>query len=191
MTEITRRGFIVTAGGSLAAAWLAADVTKLLATGRYAAEAGKRNPPPAFEFLSADQAADLEAATAQILPSDETAGAREAHVVYFIDHGLATWASDERSKFEKGVGELRRRARTMYKAPSFAALGNEQQHAVIAALEKDKHPFFEELRVTAILGFLANPSYLGNHEKVGWKTIGFDDRFSWGPPFGWYDANAR
>jgi len=25
---------------------------------------------------------------------------------------------------------------------------------------------------------------------VGWKWIGFDDRFSWAPPFGWYDRNA-
>jgi gluconate 2-dehydrogenase gamma chain len=36
---------------------------------------------------------------------------------------------------------------------------------------------------------LSNPEYGGNFNKMGWKLIGFDDRFSWAPPFGWYDAN--
>jgi hypothetical protein len=37
----------------------------------------------------------------------------------------------------------------------------------------------------------ANPEYGGNRDKIGWKMIGFDDRFSWGPPFGWYDRDVR
>ena len=37
---------------------------------------------------------------------------------------------------------------------------------------------------------LANPEYGGNSDKIGWKLIGFDDRFSWGAPFGWYDRDV-
>jgi len=61
---------------------------------------------------------------------------------------------------------------------------------VIASLEKDKHPFFDALRGATIAGMFANPEYGGNHDKAGWKLIGFDDRFSWAEPFGWYDRNV-
>ena len=190
MTDFSRRGFIATAGGALAAAWLTADAAKLLAAAEHAARAGRESPPPPFQFLTAAQAADLDAATSQIIPSDDTPGAREAHVVYFIDQSLATWAKDQRPHFTKGLAELRTRAAKAHpSAGSFAALMNEQQRDIIASLEKDKHPFFQALRGATIAGMFTNPSYGGNFNKSGWKLIGFDDRFSWAAPFGWYDAN--
>ncbi len=190
MTALDRRAFLTAAGGTLAAAWLATDVAKLLAAGQYAAAAGRQEPPPAFEFLRPDEAADLEAATSQIIPSDDTPGAREARVVYFIDHGLATWQKEQRNAFKKGIAELRKRARA-HGASTFAALTDAQQHSVIAALDKENHEFFFALRGATIVGMLSNPDYGGNFEKSGWTMIGFVDRFSWAPPFGWYDANAR
>jgi gluconate 2-dehydrogenase gamma chain len=45
------------------------------------------------------------------------------------------------------------------------------------------------LMVIGILGFLSNPEYGGNRDKVGWKLIGFEDTFAYEPPFGYYDAN--
>lgn len=190
MTAIDRRAFLTTAGGTLAAAWLATDVAKLLAAGEYAAAAGRQNPAPPFEYLQPKDAADLEAATSQIIPSDDTPGAREARVVYFIDHGLATWQKDQRGPFRKGIVELRKRARR-HGAATFSALTDAQQREVIGALDKENHEFFFALRAATIVGMLSNPDYGGNFEKSGWKMIGFVDRFSWAPPFGWYDANAR
>ena len=191
MTHISRRGFIAAAGGTLAAAWLTADAAKLIAAGEYAERAGNENPPPPFQFLTPAQAADLDAATSQIIPSDETAGAHEARVVYFIDTSLATWAKEQRPEFTKGLAELRTRAANASPpARSFAALSEDQRHAVIASLEKDAHPFFFLLRGATVAGMFSNPSYGGNFEKAGWKLLGFQDRFSWAAPFGWYDANA-
>jgi hypothetical protein len=57
-------------------------------------------------------------------------------------------------------------------------------------MEKEKPALFRVLRFGAIAGMLANPEWGGNYQKTGWRWIGFDDRFSWGPPFGWYDQNA-
>jgi hypothetical protein len=37
----------------------------------------------------------------------------------------------------------------------------------------------------------ASPSYGGNRNLVGWKLLGFDDRFAWQPPFGYYDRDAH
>jgi gluconate 2-dehydrogenase gamma chain len=194
MNDYSRRGFIAAAGGALAAAWLTADVPKLLATADDAARAGRENPPPPFQFLTAAQAADLDAATAQIMPSDDTPGAREAHVVYFIDRSLATWNKEQRPDFTKGLAELAKRAGAASggngSPKSFATLTSDQQRDVIASLEKDQHPFFFALRGATIAGMFSNPEYGGNFRKQGWKLLGFNDQFSWAAPFGWYDANA-
>src|SRR5438046_9601575 len=100
--EITRRGFLATTGGALAAAWLSADHEKLLAAGAHAARAARENPPPPFEVLSAAQAADIDAATSQIIPSDDTPGAHDMHVAHFIDNSLANSPTHQRSPIENG-----------------------------------------------------------------------------------------
>ena len=185
MSSLSRRQFVSAAASSAAAAWLAFETRDVLAAGLHAMRAER------FELLSASDAADLEAATSQIIPSDGTPGAREAHVVHFIDRSLATFAKDQRPTFAKGMKELRKRAAKIQRgAPSFAALSNERQIAVIASLEKDKHPFFDVLRGVTIAGMLANPEYGGNFNKTGWKMIGFSDQFSWAQPFGWYDRDV-
>jgi gluconate 2-dehydrogenase gamma chain len=185
MTDVSRRGFLATAGAGAAAIWLTAETRDLIAAGRHALQARS------FQVLSDADAADIEAATAQIIPTDETPGAREARVVYFVDKSLATFAKGQRASIDAGVKELRKRAaKELRGAKSFAALPTDRQIAVIASMEKDKHQFFFELRYMTIAGMLANPEYGGNYNKTGWKWIGFDDRFSWAAPFGWYDRNA-
>lgn len=191
MTNPSRRAFLASAGGTLAAAWLAADAAHLLAAGRYAAWAGQQRPLPPFQYLASADAADLEAATSQIIPSDATPGAREARVVYFIDRALATWQREERTNAGNVLKELRRRAGTDNGARTFASLTNEQQVAALTALEKDNERLFGWLRGVTIVAMLSNPEYGGNFGKSGWKMIGFVDQFSWAPPFGWYDANER
>ncbi|HJQ19404.1 MAG TPA: gluconate 2-dehydrogenase subunit 3 family protein [Gemmatimonadaceae bacterium] len=207
MTDLSRRGFLAAAGGTVAGAWLAADAGKLLEAGAHAAAAVRAahdGATPALLYLTAAQAADLDAAASQIIPTDDTPGAHEAGVVYFIDKSLATFAADQRAAITSGLAELHARVakagatqegaprvkRTVPSAALFAALASDQQREIIASLERDKHPFFFELRGATITGLLANPEYGGNVDKTGWKLIGFVDRFSWAPPFGWYDAHA-
>jgi gluconate 2-dehydrogenase gamma chain len=185
MTAISRRQFVVASGAAAASVWVAAEARELFAAGLHAAKATR------FDVLSAADAADIEAACAQIIPSDATPGAREARVIYFIDHSLGTFAKDERQVFTTGAKELRTRAAKVKPgATSFAALSSAQQAAVLTAMEKEKHSFFMPLRAATMAGMLANPEYGGNYNKAGWKLIGFDDHFSWGPPFGWYDRNV-
>jgi hypothetical protein len=33
------------------------------------------------------------------------------------------------------------------------------------------------------------PTYGGNRDGVGWKLIGFEDRHTFQPPFGYYDRD--
>jgi hypothetical protein len=185
MTDLSRRQFFAASGAAAAAVWLAAESRDLLAAGLHAAQATH------FEALTPADAADLEAATAQIIPTDATPGAREAHVVYFIDKSLTTFAKEQKPAFQKIAAELRARAaKTQKGAKSFAALSSAQQIAVLTALEKEKPELFGPLRFATVAGMLSNPEYGGNFNKTGWKMIGFVDQFSWTAPFGWYDHNA-
>jgi hypothetical protein len=192
MPEVSRRAFLAGVGGSFAAVWLAAETRDLLAAGAHAARAGRQTPRPPFQFLTPRQGADIEAMSAQIIPTDGTPGAREAHVVYFMDQALATYAKERREPVIKGLNDLHARSAKMFRgAKSFASLSDAQQITLLTALEKEKSEFFEEIRGATIAGMLASPEYGGNTNKIGWKMIGFDDRFSWGPPFGWYDRDVR
>ncbi len=179
----SRRGFLGALGGATAV-WLSAPWPDLLAA---AAHPDPDQPTP-LQTLTQGEATELEAVAAQIIPTDDTPGAREARVIGFIDRALATFAKSERPVITKGLAELRRDvARRHPGATSFAALGGPDQIAILKALDAAKSPFFEAVRVATITGLLANPSYGGNFGKVGWKLIGFDDRFSWLPPYGYYD----
>ncbi len=142
-------------------------------------------------FFSAADGADVEAACAHIIPTDETPGAREAKVVYFIDKALDTFARDDRGTWLKGARLLRNRAAGVkHGARSFAELSDDQQIVVLQGMEKDKVPFFQELRGACIAGMFASPEHGGNFDKAGWKLLGFEDRFVWTAPFGWYDRDA-
>ena len=58
---------------------------------------------------------------------------------------------------------------------------------LLGAIEKSD--FFEVVRTHTLLGFLGSPSYGGNRSGAGWKYIGFEDRMTWKPPFGYYDRD--
>ena len=189
MSNLSRRTFVATLGTGAAAVWLTAEARDLLATGARAAAAARAQTP--FKILTADQAADLHAATSRIIPSDGTPGAHEANVVRFIDESLAGFAKDQRDDVNKLVAELQKLAAQQRKgAKSFAALSATDQDAVIAKMEKTKGSHFNDLRGITITGMFANPQYGGNANKAGWKLLGFDDQFSWAAPFGWYDRNV-
>jgi gluconate 2-dehydrogenase gamma chain len=142
-----------------------------------------------FETLDAETAAEVEALAAQIIPSVDGPGAREAGVIYFIDRALATFASDDREAYREGMAQVQaKRSKLFPGSASIRSLNREQQMALMKAIETSD--FFELLRTHTVLGFLGDPSYGGNRDKVGWRQIGFEDRMMWEPPFGYYDAEA-
>src|SRR4029077_447384 len=62
--------------------------------------------PETFSFLKPAEVADVDALTAQIVPSGKTTGAREAHVTHFIDHSLATFFSWRAPAFRAGLAQF-------------------------------------------------------------------------------------
>ena len=188
--DIARRQFLRTSSGTIGGLWIAAALGEL-ALGAATACTSAESPPGNWQTFSAADAADVEAMAALILPSGDTPGAREARVIVFIDRNLATFARLQRSLFEQGLADLRRHVGAAHPGKtSFASLDEPAQLALLHRLEREKSPFFEAVRVSTIVGMFANPEYGGNLDKAGWKLLGFEDRFAWQPPFGYYDAEA-
>jgi gluconate 2-dehydrogenase gamma chain len=185
-----RRAFLATSCTAIASAWLAAHPDELRASLAHAARAPATAPEPAWTFLTADQAADVDAIAAQIIPTDDLPGAREAGAVYFVDHSLATWAQGQREAFVRGLDDLNREAGHRWPgAGRFATLSAARQIELLHAVEHT--PFFQAARFFTIAGTFANPSWGGNRDRIGWRILGFEDRFVWQPPFGDYDADAN
>jgi gluconate 2-dehydrogenase gamma chain len=141
-----------------------------------------------LSLLSAAEASDIEAVAAQIIPTDDSPGAREAGVVYFIDRALATFLSqlavDYRGQLSAFQGRFRERHPS---AASFASLTSAQQVEYLTTI--DQTPFFTTTRLLTLLGMFSQPAYGGNRDGVGWKLLGFEDAHVFRPPFGYYDRD--
>ena len=139
-------------------------------------------------FLSAAEAADIEAVAAQIIPTDDSPGAREAGVVYFIDRALATFLSQLAGDYRAQLAAFQAAYRERYPAAaSFAALTSAQQVEYLRGV--DQTPFFGTTRLLTLLGMFTAPAYGGNRDGVGWKLLGFEDSHVFQPPFGYYDRD--
>jgi len=186
----SRRSFLVDSVTGLNAAWVAANYTGILAAQEFARQATQAGELPSLAFFTHAQAAEIEAMTAQIVPTDETPGAREARCVYFIDRALTTFAHNSQPAYSQGLRELQSKTQQLYPdAGKFSSLGSDQQIKVLTAIEKT--PFFSLVRTHTVIGLLARPVHGGNHDKIGWKLIGYDDSLNHKPPFGYYDAQPQ
>src|SRR5262245_25021774 len=125
-----------------------------------------------ISLLSAAEAADIEAVAAQIIPTDDSPGAREAGVVYFIDQALATFLAQLATDYRAQLADFQAACRAQHPgAVSFASLTSEQQVEYLKSV--DQTPFFNTTRLLTLLGMFSLPAYGGNRDGVGWKLIGF------------------
>ena len=189
-TDLSRRLFLQRSCAGIGSTWLASRWTEILAAQEHAHRAALAAPESKLEILSTEEAAEIEAVAAQIIPTDSTAGAREAHVIYFIDRALATFDGDKRKLYTRGLAELQSRSRKLFRGTRrFSDLTADQQIEVLKSIEKTQ--FFEIVRKHTIIGFFANPEYGGNQDQTGWKHIGFENAFTFEPPFGSYDRDHK
>jgi len=206
-TPFDRRTFLTRSAAGFSAAWLAANWPSMVSAATHAHAAAASPDPAQFEFFTAAEAAEVEAMSSRIIPTDETPGAKEAGVVYFIDRALVTFASDSQKTYREGLAGVN--ALLSEKFPgvkNFSAASPEQQDAVLEALNNVKpnatsarrnrpnaagQPFFDTLRYHTIAGFLIAPDTdrRGNRDGVGWKVIGRDPEHMFQPPFGVLDKD--
>jgi len=122
----------------LSAAWISANWPALLSAATHGHNAAKTATPPKFEFFTPEEAAEIEAITARLIPTDDTPGAREAGVVYFIDRGLTTFWADNQETYREGLPGLQARVSEMFPSVSkFSGLAAEQQDAVLHSFDEN------------------------------------------------------
>jgi gluconate 2-dehydrogenase gamma chain len=185
----SRRQFLKGTASGLSSAWFALHWPAVLQAHEHARRAAA-NPQTKFEFFSPAEATEIEAVAAQIIPTTDSPGSKEAGVIYFIDRALMTFDQERQALYKKGIAFLQSRTTEMFPdGASFSKLKSQQQIQVLTAIEKTD--FFESVRVHTIIGFLADPDYGGNRDQIGWKLIGFESRPSFEPPFGYYDAEGQ
>ncbi len=136
--------------------------------------------------LTAIEAAELEAIAARIIPTDDTPGAKEAGVIYFMDNVLGTSRAELLPELRAGLSQLQRSADSEFGNPMFSSLSVTQQDSLLKHIEKT--PFFNAVRYLSVAGMFSMPSLGGNRDRVGWEVMGFEDRHAWMSPYGYYDA---
>lgn len=120
----------------------------------------------------------LRAACDRFLPKDEDPGALEADVPEYIDRILTTpQLAKMKTDFVPGLAALNRRSERMFKVP-FAQAKSEQQDELLKIFKDSPEKsgearWYELLAVLSLEGFLGDPSYGGNKDKVGWALVGF------------------
>ena len=171
----SRRIFLLKSFSATSAAWLAANWPAQVAAAEKAQAMG------GFTYFTPAQAMEIDAMAAQIYPTTDTPGAKEAQVVYFIDLALVTFAADKQAIYAQGFGELA--AKTGGKP--LGSLAAADQIALLTGIEKSA--FFKTVRDHTIMGMFSAPQHGGNFHKLGWQQIGFDDSLNFRAPFGAYD----
>lgn len=202
--SVSRRRFLSRGVTGLSAVWTSAHWPALLAAATHARHAAQAATPAKFEFLTLEEAKEVDVITSRIIPTDDTPGAREAGVVYFIDRGLATFSVNDQKTYREGLPELQSRVAEMFQGKSkFSELTPEQQDEVLHSFDDENQHgrrrrfrtspgaqnFFETIRRDTIRGFLIDPDYGGNHGGAGWKVIGRERDHMFQPPFGYYDKS--
>jgi len=182
---LTRRAFLRAATEGARNSLIVLSAPALLAAAKHAQAAMAAGEP--LSTLGADEAAEFEAIAARIIPTDETPGAREAGVIYFMDNVLGGTRAEMLPVLREQLGELQLAASGRDSSPRFHSLSEEQQDALLRDIEDT--PFFNTLRYLTIAGMFSAPAHGGNRDRIGWQLIGFENRHVWQAPYGFYDAD--
>lgn len=190
--ELSRRSFLSGAVMGTAGLWIQAASPRPLAaeamgephaSGGAAAGSAKGGSAPTRHAFTAAEWTEVEAMTGRILPTDETPGAIEAGCVRFIDRALANEDAHALPLYRQALAALETLCQAR-RAQPFSAWTPKQQDALLHELEAgavegweaseaDPAAFFATLRMHTLLGFVLDPSYGGNQDYIGWKTMGF------------------
>ena len=199
-----RREFLLQLGGVAGTAWIQAQWPSIVAAAQHAHQAVQSKQTTKFEVFSPEQAREVQAIAARILPTDELPGATEAGVVYFIDRALKTFAAQAKPVYEEGLAHAKPMTANMFQGvEQFSRATPEQQDKILGALEAEAQTpngtrrnavtvapaFFQTIRMHTIFGFLVDPEGGGNRDYAGWKVIERDPAQSFSPPFGFYDKD--
>jgi gluconate 2-dehydrogenase gamma chain len=121
----------------------------------------------------------MSAAVERVIPKDQDPGAIDAGMPGYIDRMLVSPELHEvKEVLAGGFIALEKRAEVKFQK-RFPELTGEQQDSLLDEFRKapegsGKQHFFDTLVVMTLEGFLGDPSYGGNKDRMGWTLVGFD-----------------
>ena len=145
----SRREFLGASGRLLGASWLVASLPAIQTLAACARQAAEEGLP--FQFLTPEEAVELDALAALIIPSDETPGAREAGAVHFIDLMLKDEPPEDVQIFRGGLQAFQQRVRKDHpQVERFSQLEPAEQIAFLQALDAETQAGEEAAKAAAI-----------------------------------------
>ena len=124
-----------------------------------------RAQPNQLVWFDPATAAEIKAIAAQIVPDNETPGAEQAGVIWFIDRSLSGYDQDKQALYKTGLAETQKKRAEMFPgSTSIAGLTGYQQIALLKAIEKTD--FFQQVRI-AHHSRLLRPTRRGEVRRCG------------------------
>jgi gluconate 2-dehydrogenase gamma chain len=141
-----------------------------------------RTAPAPYQFFSESEARLLIAICEQIIPGDDTPGATDAGVIYYIDRQLCGPLARHRQSYRQGLASFRQTSLQAYKTP-FEELTFEQQTEALRMIEAGKAPkelweepsqraFFDLVLDHTRQGFYGSPRHGGNRNYASYRMLG-------------------
>jgi gluconate 2-dehydrogenase gamma chain len=135
-------------------------------------------PAVPLGVLSAQEAQVVEALCAQIVPTDDAPGAKEAGVVYYIDKQLAGPLARFADAYRTGIPLLNTASREET-GKLFCDLTFSEQRAFLLRVEATRdsqlNRFFQLVIDHTMQGFYGSPIHGGNQDEVSWKMLAIAD----------------
>jgi gluconate 2-dehydrogenase gamma chain len=128
-------------------------------------------PAGAWRFFTPDEARTVEAICAQLIPTDDFPGAKEAGVVYYIDLQLGKRFKKHRAAYRDGIAAVDSIALKNNKK-RFTELAEAEQVEVLNAVEEQHKAFFNLILAHTRQGFYGDPRHGGNRGMVSWHMLG-------------------
>jgi hypothetical protein len=163
-TDSSRRQFLFQGVTGVSAAWISANWPSLLAAADHARNQAKSAGAKKLEFFAQEEAVEVEAVCERILPADDSPGARDAGVLYFIDRSLVTFAKDRQPVVRNGLPALQTLSKSKF--PQYAAFSQAsaaEQDQILQRLEQQSSDGGG--------GYAAGPAGQNFFGTIRWLTI--------------------
>ena len=135
-------------------------------------------PPIPLTVLTPDEATVIEALCAQIIPADDSPGAKEAGVLYYIETQLAGPLERFAETYKKGIPALQNHSRDETGKPFTDLSGTDQKHllqTIEAAPNSELNHFLQIVIDHTMQGFYGSPKHGGNKNETSWKMLEIAD----------------
>jgi gluconate 2-dehydrogenase gamma chain len=143
---------------------------------------GRAHAPGPYRFFTEDEARLLISMCEQIIPRDDTPGATDAGVIYYMDRQMAGPLARHQQSYRQGLAAFRATCLQAYNTP-FEELAFERQTEALRLIESGRAPralwgglsqqaFFELVLDHTRQGFYGSPRHGGNRDYVSYRMLG-------------------